>query len=419
MEQTKKMSEQYDVIVGWDWADQKHDVYHYESASDKYTYEQISSTPNAVDEWISKFSSGKIAIAIELKRGAVISMLLKHGNIDIYPIKTTCVSNYRKAFSPSGSKNDKGDAYLLLNLILTHSEKFKKLEPDTADVRELDSLNELRRQTVDEKKSLINELTSRLKSFYPQAIELVDRLDSEVGCAMLMKWPSFDKIQASNGQTIRKFFYKHNLRSEKCLQEKLELIKSSSPLTMDRAIINPLVMRVKTIITQIRALNNSIKEFDEKIDKIYTSLDDRKIFDSLPGAGKVMAPRIFCVFGSKRSNYESALEVSTLTGVAPVTESSGKKEWVHWRWNAPSFMRQSLVEFAGQSVIYSKWAKIYYNGMKLKGKGRNAILRTLAFKWVRIITRCWKDGVKYDEQRYIDSLIKSGSWIGKELKNAC
>jgi hypothetical protein len=35
--------------------------------------------------------------------------------------------------------------------------------------------------------------------------------------------------------------------------------------------------------------------------------------------------------------------------------------------------------------------------------------RALAFKWQRIIHRCWQDGVPYDEQRYIERLRVTGS----------
>ena len=40
-------------------------------------------------------------------------------------------------------------------------------------------------------------------------------------------------------------------------------------------------------------------------------------------------------FGA-RDRYDSAAEVQKFSGVAPVTESSGKMRWVHWRLACPS-----------------------------------------------------------------------------------
>jgi transposase len=133
------------------------------------------------------------------------------------------------------------------------------------------------------------------------------------------------------------------------------------------------------------------------------------IFDSLPGAGAVMAPRLLAAFGSQRERYSSAGEVQTYTGIAPVMEKSGKKKWVHFRWACPKFLRQSFHEWAGHSIAQSVWARSYYQQLRNRGKGHHAAVRALAFKWIRILFRCWKDRVAYDEDKYITALAQRGS----------
>lgn len=96
-------------------------------------------------------------------------------------------------------------------------------------------------------------------------------------------------------------------------------------------------------------------------------------------------------------------------GVAPVREKSGQKQWTHWRWTAPKFLRQSFVEWAGQTVVHCAWAQAYYQQQRRAGKAHHAVLRALAFKWIRFLWRCWKDGVLYDETRYLATLAKRGS----------
>jgi hypothetical protein len=46
------------------------------------------------------------------------------------------------------------------------------------------------------------------------------------------------------------------------------------------------------------------------------------------------------------------------------------------------------------------WAKDYYEQQRAKGKPRNTVLRPLAFKWIRILFRCWKDHKPYSEEVY-------------------
>ena len=39
-------------------------------------------------------------------------------------------------------------------------------------------------------------------------------------------------------------------------------------------------------------------------------------------------------------------------------------------------------------------------------------VRALAFKWIRIVFRCWQDRVAYDENTYLAALVKRGSPLG-------
>ena len=97
-------------------------------------------------------------------------------------------------------------------------------------------------------------------------------------------------------------------------------------------------------------------------------------------------------------------------------ERSGKKKWVHFRWAAPKFLRQSFHEWAGRSIAQSQWARAYYEQQRQRGKGHHAAVRALAFKWIRVAFRCWKNRVAYDESMYLATLarrtsLQSGSTI--------
>lgn len=57
----------------------------------------------------------------------------------------------------------------------------------------------------------------------------------------------------------------------------------------------------------------------------------------------------------------TASEIPCYSGIAPVTESSGKQKWIHWRWACPKFLRQTFHEWAGLSTRKSEWARAYYD----------------------------------------------------------
>ncbi len=83
-------------------------------------------------------------------------------------------------------------------------------------------------------------------------------------------------------------------------------------------------------------------------------------------------------------------------------------------FNSPTFMRQTFVEWAGQTINKSFWAGEYYRQQREKGAMHQAAVRSLAFKWIRIVYRCWKSGITYDESRYLKALERRGSPL---LKN--
>ena len=179
--------------------------------------------------------------------------------------------------------------------------------------------------------------------------------------------------------------------------------------TDDQAVIKPNKLLIECFIVQFKQLIESIERFDIEIKGIYKQQADRDIFSSFPGAGPQLAPRLLVAFGSHRSRFEHASEIQKYAGIAPVTERSGKKAWIHWRYSCSKFIRQTFVEWAGLSVRYSFWAKAYYKQQESRGKPHNTIIRSLAFKWIRIAFKCWKTRTPYDETRYLEALKKRGS----------
>ena len=130
---------------------------------------------------------------------------------------------------------------------------------------------------------------------------------------------------------------------------------------------------------------------------------------------RYLAPRLLVAFGEQRDRFKSASELQQYAGVAPVTERSGNKHWVHWRWQCPSFLRQTFVEWAAQTVNKSFWTEAFYRQQRAKGCTRQATLRALAFKWIRILYRCWQTGEPYDEVVYLKALERRGSALLKPL----
>jgi transposase IS116/IS110/IS902 family protein len=160
------------------------------------------------------------------------------------------------------------------------------------------------------------------------------------------------------------------------------------------------------LLPQLRAACAAIERFDEEIARLCPELPDYDLFRALPGAGPALAPRLLVAFGERRERFPDAASLQKYAGVAPVTERSGNKSWVHWRYSCPTFLRQTFIEWVGQTIPRSFWASAFYKLCRERGMRHQAALRALAFKWIRVLYRCWIDRTPYDEARYLMALQK-------------
>jgi transposase len=408
--------------VGLDWADKKHSLF-VRPIQGEPSACQVEQKPQALDQFFlqlhQQYPHGRIAVCLEQSRGPVLYCLMKYDFLVIYPLNPRCLADFRRAFKVSGAKADPTDADLLSELGYKHHERLRALVPEDTATRRLRFLVEARRDFVDKRTALVNELTATLKSFYPLALEVVgETLEGPMGLEFLRRWPNLAKLQAAKAGVLRAFFYAHNSRSEEKIAARLEAIKTAVALTEDPVIVDSLQLQAAGLVRELEAVQKTVAEYDKRIREVFEGHSQKSLFEKLPGAGEVMAPRLAAAFGTVRSNLEAALDLLSLSGVAPVKKQSGEQETVHFRFARPKFLHQSLVEFAKCSIGQCDWARLLYEDQIKEGKSKYAAIRVVAFKWVRILWRCWKDGLAYDEVKYLRSLQKRGVKLYESLYKA-
>jgi hypothetical protein len=227
--------------------------------------------------------------------------------------------------------------------------------------------------------------------------------------AFLEQWPTIESLRRSRSSTVRRFYTQHGSRSAERIEQRLSEIGSAVALHSDAALISSLSTVATALVPIIRATSEQITRIDERIAQLWSNHPDRAILESFPGAGRVLAPRLATVLGTDRSRWTRTEELQVFSGIAPVIEQSGSRSWVHSRWRCPKFVRQTFHEFAEWSIPHCSWAATFYRLQRKRGKGHHAAIRALAFRWIRIIVRCWKDRQPYDDERYTKRLTAAGS----------
>jgi transposase len=397
----------YAALIGMDWGHEKHAIaLRTEGTLEQRSLEHSAENLHAwLDELHQRFGGRSIALAIESSRGAVIHALAQRDWITVYPIHPKTSARYREAFTPSGAKDDQPDADVLLALIERHRDRLTPLHRDDESTRRLDLFCRARRTAVDLRTQLLNRLQSLLQGYFPQALEVCgEDLGASLALDLLARWPTLAALQKVRAATLRSFYYTHNVRRPETVDARVQRIARARALTTDAVVIDVSVAQVHGLIAQLRPLQKHIAHLEETIAQVFAAHPDAAIFRELPGAGKVLAPRLAAAFGTDRARYPDAESIGRFVGVLPVLERSGGRKWVHWRWTAPKFLRQTFVEWAKQTTRYCEWAAAYYDLQKSRGKRPQAIYRALAAKWIRILWRCWHDRTAYDDARYCAAL---------------
>jgi transposase len=408
------------AFVGLDWADEKHAVVLLAANSHSKEHSTLEHTPEALADWVSqlhqRFAGEKIAIILEQSRGSLLYALMPHSHLVLYPINPQMAAKFRKAFYPSGSKTDPLDADLLLQILLQHRDHLKAWEPDEPLTRQLQLLVEARRRFVADRVRLSNRLEHALKSYFPQALQLAgESLATPMACAFLQKWPTLEAAQKAGPKLLRKFYYAQHSRTEELIRQRLQLLAQAKPLTTDPAVVSAQSLLVQSVARELAALPAILAAYDQQIAALFAQHADQKLWDSFPGAGPALAPRLAAAWGTHRDRFESSDAMAAYSGIAPVQRASGRSFSIHMRWACPKFLRQTFHELARTSLSFCVWAQCYYQMQLQRGKGRQAAFRALAFKWQRIMWRCWQNHVPYDDTKYVQSLKRDNNQLYQQI----
>ena len=413
--------EAFAAFLGLDWADANHDVCLQAAGSERREFLVLEHSPEAIDAWVqtlrTRFHGEPVAVCLELKQGPIVSALRQYDFLVLFPGNPFTRAKYREAFTPSRAKDDPTDAELQVELLLQHRDKLIPLTPQSPTMRALAQLVEHRRRLVGDQVRCTNRLTSALKNYFPHVLQWLQEKDTGIFGDFLSRWPTLKAAQLARRTTLEHVFREHHVRSADVIKTRIEAIKSAGALTTDGGVITPNALWVQALVAQLRVTLQAITDFDNAIADHAQGHPDFPLFDALPGAGAVFAPRLLVAFGEQRERYASAEELQKYAGIAPVTERSGKKSWVHWRLQCPKFLRQTFVEWAAESIRHSFWAQAYYQQQRDQGKAHQAAVRALAFKWLRILSRCWQERTPYDESIYLQALKRRNAPLLHHLAN--
>ncbi len=374
--------------AGIDWADQKHDGLVIDETGRKLSAIRVAHTPEGLeklDTWLSQIlgehSREQMACIIETTHGLLIAFLLEHG-WPVYPVNPRTVDRKRSA---SGAKTDLIDAYLLAKTGRSDFADLHRLTPDSEKVAELKALTRDQDSLIQMQTRLVNQLTACLKDYYPVALHLFSKLQQKSTLLFLQTYPTPQKAMGASVQQMTQ-----TLKQAGHTRAETTAIKIFETLHQPHLYATAVTTRTKSrlmlaLVAQLLPLIEQIAAYDEEIEHLFLSHEDNEVFNSLPGAGKRLAPRLLAEIGDDPHRYGGAASLQALGGTSPVLFQSGNYSKPHRRLGCIKPLRNAVHQFAWQSTQQEAWAKAYYERKRAEGKSHSVAVRALSNIWARII----------------------------------
>jgi transposase len=348
--------------AGLDWADEHHDVVSIDEAARQVASKRVAHTKEGVDDLISLLKSiagaafkEDLACIVETNRGLLITALLEAG-LTVYPVNPKTIDRRRVA---SGAKTDRIDAYLLAKLGRSDLVDLRRLEPDSPTIQQLKALARDQDGLLQMQTGLVNQLTACLKAYYPVALQLFTKLKPRSTLLFLQAFPTPQAAQAATPDEIMAVLKQAGHSNPTKVAPQIVATLRQPQLAADAITTSTKARLLLALVGQLLPLLEQIAAYDKDIEVLFLTHADSPIFESLPRAGKRLAPRLLAEWGDDRARYTDARSVQALAGTAPVLYQSGTYQKAHRRSACLKPLRNALSLFARATTLSEPWALDY------------------------------------------------------------
>jgi transposase len=340
-------------------------------------------------------SASDCMVAIETSYNLLVDYLLDRDYI-VYLIPPQITDHYRGRRRSSGARTDESDAAILAKALRVDREYHQRLRPNLALTQQILAqvrLVETLRRTIQRQ---TNQLRAVLLRTYPQALDLFGKLTTQISLQFLMAYPTAQEALALDKGQFEAFCRSHRYSRPGLISRRYaQLIEPAPRANPDavQAYRDQICVLAELLLAQVR----SRLQAQSRLRQLFPQHPDAFIFDSLPGAGDLLAPALLAKFGDHRDRFPSPASVQALAGTCPVTKASGKRKAVFFRRGCDREFRRIAQQFALASCSQSGWAFAYWREVQSRASSDSDAYRRLANRWLVIIWKLWQDRIAYDE----------------------
>ena len=376
-------------FTGIDWAAETHAVCVLDAGGKIIAEFVIEHSADGIATLIRRLASygqaGDLPVANERPDGRLVDLLLEAGH-PVVPVKPNAIKTWRDGEVLSGAKSDAGDAAVIAEYLRLRAHRLKAAAPYSDETKALRTVVRTRGDVVEMRVAATNQLSALLDAHWPGAKAVFADVESAISLEFLTRYPTPAAAAHLGEKRMAAFCVKHGYSGRRTAAELLARLRAAPPGAGGGSLTEALRDAVVA----------AVKSLDRSVAAHLGEHPDGATFTSLPRSGQVNAAQVLAEWGDCRQAYAGPDSVAALAGVTPVTKESGKHRAVHFRWACNKRFRAAITTFADNSRHASPWAAKVYDDARASGKDHPHAIRVLSRAWIRVIWRCWLDGVPYD-----------------------
>src|SRR5919106_37613 len=321
----------YDWFVGIDWGSQQHQV----SVLDRNRRrvgERVVDHDGAslarLADWLWTVSAGqpqRVAVAIEVPRGAIVEGLLERG-FHLFAINPKQLDRFRDRHSVAGAKDDRRDAFVLADSVRTDQPSFRRLQLEDPQLLLLRELSRAEETLLEDFRRNANRLRDQLHRFYPQMLQLCSAADEPWLWDLIDLVPTPAHATRLSEEQVQRVLKTHRIRRVKahavlrCLQTPA-LPVAPGAAEAAQAHCGFLLPCLRVLAEQLQACNQQVSALLRTLAEEPgegAGPSDVAIVLSLPGVGRKITAWLFPEAGQPLAERDYQV-LRTHGGVAPVS----------------------------------------------------------------------------------------------------
>jgi transposase len=366
-------------------------------------------------------SLARVAVGLESRHAGPVALCLEHGAA-VFAINPKQLERFRERAGAAGAKDDRRDAYAAASALRTDRGAFHRVRPDDARVIAVRELSRTADELGEDERRLANRLRAQLERYFPQMLALVPAADEPWLWTLLERVPTPAAAARVREAAVARVLKAHRIRRVGA-PEVLAALRAPA-LVVAPGTVEAVSAHVALLVPQLQLVGEHHRRCRARLEAAVAALAGAdppggptpnappppdalgtavRLVRSLPGVGAVVAGALVAeAAGALLAGDYHALR--TQGGTAPVTKQSGKRRLVAMRYACNQRLRTALYHWARVSTQHDAAARQYYATLRRRGHSHARALRSVADRWLRILTAMLAAGTPYDRTRFAASV---------------